>query len=354
MLSSLAKFIYRNNIFYILSVSDMEYRKVQMTGGSSFIVSLPKRWATNVGIKVGDELGIIEHEDGKLTISPRSHEITSEKKINIDPSLPATLLERLIVASYLAGYDLINIKSVSRITPEQRGIISGIARKLIGPEIVEESNDSILIQDILNSGDLSVKKAIKRMHMIVSSMQKDVIHALKVGDVYLARDVIQRDDDVDRLYLLIVRQLVTSVRHPVTADNLKIKTTDTLDLRIVAKSLERIGDHAEKIGSVICEDSLKLPPHVVDPISNMNEFALYLHREAMKALFKEDFKLANQIIEREKEIYKIKEEILEELLYSDDACIMPMKIALITESLERIANYGTDIAEIAINQSIKE
>ncbi len=331
----------------------MEYRKVQMTGGSSFIVSLPKRWANNIGIKVGDELGVIEHEDGKLTISPIPHETPSEKTIEIDHSLPTTLLERLIVASYLAGYDLINIKSISRITLEQRGIISGITRKLIGPEIVEETIDSILIQDILNPGDLSVRKAIKRMHMIVSSMQKDVIHALKEADLSLAKDVIQRDDDVDRLYLLIVRQLVTSVKYPITADNLKIKTTDTLDLRIVAKSLERIGDHTEKIGSVICEDPLKLPTQISDSISNMNEYALDLHREAIKALFKEDFRLANQIIEREKEIYKIKEEILEKVLYPDDACIMPMKIALITESLERIANYGTDIAEIAINQAIK-
>ncbi len=42
----------------------MEMRKVQVTGGSTYIVSLPKRWATEVGVKPNDTVGIVPQVTG--------------------------------------------------------------------------------------------------------------------------------------------------------------------------------------------------------------------------------------------------------------------------------------------------
>ena len=44
------------------------------------------------------------------------------------------------------------------------------------------------------------------MFLIAGSMQKDAVRALKTGDSDLALDVSQRDDEVDRLDLLISKQ----------------------------------------------------------------------------------------------------------------------------------------------------
>ncbi|HEY4657072.1 MAG TPA: AbrB/MazE/SpoVT family DNA-binding domain-containing protein, partial [Candidatus Bathyarchaeia archaeon] len=49
----------------------MEFRKLQMTGGASYTVSLPKEWVKEQGLKVGDVVAIIRGSDSSLTISAK-------------------------------------------------------------------------------------------------------------------------------------------------------------------------------------------------------------------------------------------------------------------------------------------
>ena len=39
-------------------LSNIEYRKLQVTGGSTFIVSLPKNWIKNNNLSSGDVVGV--------------------------------------------------------------------------------------------------------------------------------------------------------------------------------------------------------------------------------------------------------------------------------------------------------
>jgi phosphate uptake regulator len=48
----------------------MERRKVQLVGGNTFMVSLPKKWADRIGLKKQDEIEIEEQPDGALWLSP--------------------------------------------------------------------------------------------------------------------------------------------------------------------------------------------------------------------------------------------------------------------------------------------
>ena len=49
-----------------------EQRKLQVTGGSTFILSLPKDWATKNELKRGSAMVVREEENGSLSISPSS------------------------------------------------------------------------------------------------------------------------------------------------------------------------------------------------------------------------------------------------------------------------------------------
>jgi phosphate uptake regulator len=51
---------------------NMEIRKIQRTGGSTFIVSLPKQWADRVGVTNGMNVGITIRPDGTLLITPNT------------------------------------------------------------------------------------------------------------------------------------------------------------------------------------------------------------------------------------------------------------------------------------------
>ena len=48
----------------------LQLRKVQLTGGSTYAVSLPKNWAKAAGIKPGDHVQLIPQPDMSLLIVP--------------------------------------------------------------------------------------------------------------------------------------------------------------------------------------------------------------------------------------------------------------------------------------------
>ncbi len=50
----------------------MEVRKVQLTGKSSYVISLPKDWAKRHHVSRGSEVYVEEMPDGSLRIFPRA------------------------------------------------------------------------------------------------------------------------------------------------------------------------------------------------------------------------------------------------------------------------------------------
>src|SRR5438128_10871384 len=51
-------------------LNSVELRKLQMTGGASYTVSLPKDWVKEQGLKVGDVVAIMPRSDSSLTLIP--------------------------------------------------------------------------------------------------------------------------------------------------------------------------------------------------------------------------------------------------------------------------------------------
>ena len=49
---------------------DDETRKIQFTGGSTYIISLPKNWIAQNQLKKGSFIRLHEEEGGSLTIVP--------------------------------------------------------------------------------------------------------------------------------------------------------------------------------------------------------------------------------------------------------------------------------------------
>src|SRR5881398_2582044 len=55
-------------------VRKVEGRKLQLTGGSTFVDSLPKRWVTDAGLKAGDTVFLEPQVDGAVQIRARPME----------------------------------------------------------------------------------------------------------------------------------------------------------------------------------------------------------------------------------------------------------------------------------------
>ena len=159
----------------------MEFRRVQVTCGNSFVVSLPKTWVNDVGLKPKDAVAVITQADSSLLIVPRKdirETSRSEASIDATGSSDKDALLRQFISYYLAGYDIIRI-SAGRSDPSLRNSIrEGIRRKLVGVEIIEESSSGILTQCLSGYVDIPLKKALERMAIIAGGMLTDAVTVL--------------------------------------------------------------------------------------------------------------------------------------------------------------------------------
>ncbi|MFB6198110.1 MAG: AbrB/MazE/SpoVT family DNA-binding domain-containing protein, partial [Halobacteriaceae archaeon] len=204
----------------------MEERKVQMTGGSTFTVSIPKDWARENDIDAGDK--IIFHRDGaELLLTPPSDENVSEGTLDIS-NLDGERLTRAVMTMYVSGFDVLSLEA-ERITADQRRRIREATQGLVGLEVLEETSNRVVIQDLLDSSELSVHSAVRRMRLIALSMLEDAVTALKQNDDDISQDVQGRDDDVDRLWYVVSRIFRASLRSPEAAQEVGMDRETTFD-----------------------------------------------------------------------------------------------------------------------------
>ncbi len=169
-----------------------ETRKIQYTGGSSFIVSLPKRWIQELGLKQGDHVLISRQANSFLQISPASRRSIKEQKeatIEVLNENNPYYLARKLVSLYFLGYHMIHIfpKENNRLTSDQRDVIKDLVRRLLmGTEIIADSASGMTLQVLINLLDLSVDAAFKRMILIAKSMHADVMLSMKENNIELA------------------------------------------------------------------------------------------------------------------------------------------------------------------------
>ena len=89
----------------------VEYRKLQVTGGSTYIVSLPKRWITENNLKPSDTVGIEHLSSGEIQISPKENK-NLRRTVDLDlTKYPRGALYDYLIGIYVSGADLITIRT---------------------------------------------------------------------------------------------------------------------------------------------------------------------------------------------------------------------------------------------------
>jgi len=335
-----------------------ENRKIQKTGGSSYIISLPIDWIKSHNIDKnykGYSLGIIPQPDGNLLITPNPNkeEIQSVKELDVDNIKNYDFLFRILIGAYIMGFSKIIIKSSKRFEPFVRDCIMNFTQIAIGPEIIEESNQNIIIKDLLNPKEMPFEKTIKRMYILAESMHEDAINALKTGNTDLAEEVIKRDNEIDRLHFLIGRQSNIVMKDIILCQKMGVTLEDANQYQLFSKFLERIGDHAVKIANNVLKISnYEIKQEVIEKIIYASEFAREkILTKSLDAWLQKDINLANDNIEAVKNLISACEEITIDPKQDDVA--LPIAISYIVESIRRTGEYAGDICEIIINNLIR-
>ncbi len=110
--------------------------------------------------------------------------------------------------------------------------------------IGDQAADIAFLNLKLSKRDYNVEDlgSVIEMAKMTKSMVEDVINAHVSGDSDLAVNVIERDTEVDEAFMMVRKEVINDIKSG------EFRTKNTLDIFMIAKYLERIGDHAENIG----------------------------------------------------------------------------------------------------------
>lgn len=222
----------------------MDTRKVLEMGGGTVLISLPKSWAKRNGVVRGSSVAVEEISARRLMVSPLGTEGNKPEEREVLIEFPAESLGRVInevTGAYLMGSNAIRVQGGSVITRESRATLKAAVTRLVGLEIVDEDAKSMTLQFLPDPVVLDPERIVRRMASLIRGMLRDAAEGLK-HDRGLLPLVAERDDEVDRLYFLLVRTIRTATMDPQVAERYHLAPIECLDYRVLASYLESLGD----------------------------------------------------------------------------------------------------------------
>ena len=338
----------------------MEARKVQRVGYSTLTVSLPKAWVEDVKLKAGDIISIKREDDGSLKLILGTEHKREEVKnciVNADLCSSHNLLTRVITANYILGHDAIQIVAKGELKKGHLEEIRATTKRVTGLSIVELTLRQITLQSFIDPTRFPIYGLMRRLHVITSSMLDVSIRALVERRPELAAEVPHMEEESDRIYWLIVRQLLLAIRDRSTASKMGIESPlHIVGNRVVAKTLEEMGDSAE----IVANEVLALKDQEVPSETILNDIAKFstqvtkIAEQSFKAFLAGDIKLANEALEMVETTENDERRLTQKLLtYVKDATVAA-SLRIIIWNLGQIAKYCRIIGEVTINRIMEK
>ena len=321
----------------------MPGRKAIEMGEGTILVSLPKEWVRKNGIKKGDTLSVDELSGRKLVVRPYEGGEDEKKEISIDyPQDDFSEVANDVTGAYLLGFDVIRVSGTKVISREDRAGIKATIGRLVGLEIMDEDSKKMTLQFLLEPTAFVPSRIVLRMSGLLDGMLKDVAEALSKGDPKLMALVAERDDEVDRLYFLLVRATRAAIVRPDVAEGYGLSPVDLLDYRVLASFLESVGDAVSELSHQLhpvlgMKGVSKEYSACVMRLQSMNDLATqgFVSRRAGRTISKQVKALASEMTEGLAAIAKIP---------SGDGASTAETLA----SLERVSKILVDVSDLAV------
>ena len=184
-----------------------EIRRIQLTGGSTYIVSLPKSWVTQHGLGARDEVRIEWRPSGTLRVIADASTVVRKREVNIDcKEIPDNMIHDHLVAAYLSGANRIIINSNKEFTRNQNKNFRNFIKSTRGLEIINDQDSKLEMVSLLNPAEMPLYSSINRMYLLISRQVRDFSDVLLGESLEILEDSAERENEVDALRLLLERQ----------------------------------------------------------------------------------------------------------------------------------------------------
>ncbi|MCL2318160.1 MAG: phosphate uptake regulator PhoU, partial [Methanomassiliicoccaceae archaeon] len=277
-----------------------DVRRVQITGGSSFMITLPKDWANSIGLNKNDTVGVQAQPDGSLLLCPKGvfpSNKHSTKVIDASHIRSREFFSRQLVGAYIAGHTTILVKSAEPMSNDVLATVNDFVQSAIGLEMIEADDSHVLIANLIEHDAIDTRKIVERMGLLVKNMIQDVHTAAFSGDHSMIKNMEQKDTEIDRIYWLTFRQYNIYQRDVPAPRKSGVSTHRMTACLFMSRVLEDLGDLA--VGMARFIRGLKEVDHsgkVSRETYEISHKATELLSKVIKAWVDRDIELAEQCI----------------------------------------------------------
>ena len=250
-------------------------RRIQKFAKYSHAITLPVAWIKKHGLvrdgtKNLDDLAvnIFENPDGSLAIYPMAQSTFSPEEsikiLELDDILKESPhfidengISLILISYYMNGAHGVEIQSKHPIPQELIGQIERIQQRLLfNWNLVRESSHKLLIKNIFNETpenifQKEIPRYLRESFSVILGMLNDVHMAIKLDNFDNLADIPKRDETIDRYYFFIVRQIRTIFERPQISKPLNYSHKKMIDLRLLAKIIEDVGDSLKDIAEIL-------------------------------------------------------------------------------------------------------
>ena len=334
----------------------METRKIMALGKSSLVVSLPKEWIDSNGLDKGDMLSLSVQRDLSLLIQPSFRAKDEGKKIvvDLDESSSSDSIFRIVIGCYLNGYNDIILRTSSIFSVQQNQAIRNVVKSLY-LRILASNVSSVTLQTLMNESMANIFDGIERMHLITVSMCFDLLKAMKSWDLELARSVVALEEDVDQFMFYLMRLIRSAAIDPALANHLQVDMLDCLDYQTLVDLIERVADNVHKaaFSLVQLEEHKELIPNSLwDRLVETANTSISAYEKAIEVFRSRSVESCDIIIDEQYKLTQLARSITPfPNILVGDPFFYPLFV--IRDSLIRLGDYASDIAELTIDKAYK-
>lgn len=262
----------------------METRKVQQVGGGTYTVSIPVHWANEHGVGAGDTAYLYTHSDGSLVVRWDEREDSALAATTVDlDGATAAAAEGALDAAYTAGFKRIELQATDGLGDEQRRAVVDRARTLSGVDVTEADDSAVVVQGLLDAGDVSVRQSVLQLRFTALSMHERATTALgsSTADV---QHVLGRTRESDRLARLVARQANRGLVDRAVLDDLGLSRRQLAEYALAARQLDRVAGAAAGVARRVLDCDRAVGEPVAAELRDLGEAARGVVHDATDAL----------------------------------------------------------------------
>jgi len=309
-----------------------------------------------MGLKRGDIVTVSEAIDGSLRLATDSMAPVQPLSclINIGNFKDKELVGRLIVGTYLLGFESIKIVGPEGIPEDYQSAVASTVDLLPGMEVVEQTYRRVIIQSFVDPRRFPVETLLKRIQVMVTTMINYLGEAFGKQRYELLSEILRTERKIDELYFLSLRQIFVSVRSGSKADTTADTYIHSIGDRLVVRSLEDIADSVCACAlEALPLKQLRQAPEVGDDLAKLIETVQVVFGKTMKAFFSLEVSLANEVINT------VLRALTERLSLAEDAFSkandphLAVIVRSIVSNVMSVLRNCKTIAEVTLNRFVR-